>query len=106
MVGDIARADAAPWPTAGLDRSAPQWEPAPILRLLGAPGPAPSASGVVADADLHIKRFRGGEVGEEHSSAALRATSPSLADTPRQSTTLAHGGLPDDHLILTIAIRR
>ena len=64
-------------------------------------------------ADLHVTRYHGGGVEDERSSATLQASPDTpaallaaLADAADRMNDLARDGSPDDHVILTITIRR
>jgi len=108
-----ADAAAAPWTPAASEHPATDWEPTTIVRLPVAPGRDPGAPGVIVDADLRIRRFHDGAVEEERYTAALRpsgaapaAMLAALADAAPQIEGLAQDGSPDDHLVLTVVIRR
>ena len=113
LIGRAAGADATPWVQAASERFTFHREPTPIVRLLVTPGPVPEVPRVVAEANLRVKRFQGGAVEDERYTATLQASSAApaallaaLADTTRQIERLGQCGSPDDHLVLTIAIRQ
>ncbi len=113
LIGEPAGGDAAPWAQAASEPDAPHRESSPIVRLLVTPGPVPEGPRVVAEATLQVKRFQGGAVEDERYTATLHADSATpaallaaLADTTRQIERLGQRGSPEDHLILTIAIRQ
>ena len=95
------------------ERVAPHREVPGIVHLPIPPGRVPAVPRVSADADLHVKRYHGGGVEDERSSATLQASPDTpaallaaLADAAGRINDLARDGSPDDHVMLTITIRR
>ena len=113
MIGGSAGADAAPWAPVVPEQVAPRRELAPLVRLPVAPGRAPAPPRVVAEADLRVKRYRGGGAEDERYTATLRASAAApaallaaLADAAHQIEDLVRDGSPDDHVVLNVTIRR
>lgn len=113
VIGGGASAEADVWPHGALHPSAPSRNGAPIVRLPVGRGRAPAPPRVVAEADLHVKRFHGHRAGGKRYTATLHAASAApaalltaLADAAREIDDFTRESAADDHLILTIAIRR
>ena len=95
------------------ERVAPQAEPTPIVLLPAAPAGEPAAPPITAKADLRVKRYHGAAAEDDRYTAILRASSDApaallaaLAAAASQIEDLARVGSPDDHLVLTLSIRR
>jgi hypothetical protein len=95
------------------ERVAPHREVPHMVHLPIPSGRVPAVPRVPADADLHVKRYHGGGVEDERSSATLHASTGTpaallapLADAADRMNDLARDGSPGDHVILTITIRR
>jgi len=74
---------------------------------------APAAPRVAAEANLQVKRFHNGVAEDDRYTAALDAASDApaallaaLADAATRIEDLVRAGAPDDHVIMTISIRR
>ena len=93
--------------------AAPRQDPAPIVHLPVGAGRQPSLPPVVVEAEFHLKRFRGGHVEDERYAATLYAPSDApaallaaLANAAGEIEELVRVGAPDDHLVLSVSIRR
>ena len=113
VIDGAAGADTAPSTRAIPERGASYRALAPVVRRPVAPGRAPMALGVVAEANLQVKRYHDAAAPEKACTVTLHAASAApaallaaLADAASRIEDLGRDGTPDDRVILTVAIRR
>lgn len=114
-VTTIDRAEIATPPETGPAPFSRQRDLTPIVHLPVTPAIvlAPAAPRVAAEANLQVKRFHDGLAEDDRYTATLDAASDApaallaaLADAAARIEDLTRAGAPDDHVIMTISIRR
>jgi len=113
VINGAASVAPPPWPHGAPVPIAPRRYPVPIVRVPVDSGREPATPRVVAQADLQVKRFHGRRADDQRYTATLHpaSTAPAellaaLTEAAREIEDFTRAGSPEDHLILTIAIRR